>query len=79
VKKSQFTPEAAILWSSVPEEAKPKILKNVFCAECMDTVEIVNYNGTAKKGDLILTGKCGKCGGKVVRVLETSELNQNRN
>lgn len=79
MKKSEFTPEAAILWSSIPNAVKPKILKDVFCANCMRTVEIVNFAGNTRNGDLILEGSCKECGGKVVRVLETSQRNQNRN
>jgi hypothetical protein len=77
--KDQFTPDAAILWSSFPETVKPKILKNVYCANCRATVEIVDFKGTAVNGDLVLEGSCNKCGGKVARLLETSQLKQNRN
>jgi hypothetical protein len=40
---------------------------------------MVGFTGKAEKGDLILTGKCAKCGGKVVRLLETSERDSTRN
>jgi hypothetical protein len=76
---SQFTPEAAILWSSVPKDARERILKSVFCGNCCASVTMVGFTGKAEKGDLILTGKCAKCGGKVVRLLETSERDSTRN
>ena len=74
-----MTPQAAILWSSVPTEARDRILKAVFCVKCRGSVTLIDFTGEEKKGDLVLTGKCGKCGGKVVRVLELSELDGARN
>ena len=73
MKQEQFAMQAAILWSMVPKEAKERILKNVFCVQCEGPAEMVNFKGREKKGDLVLTGACAKCGHKVVRVLETSE------
>ena len=34
VKKERFTMKAAILWSTVPKEAKERVLKNCFCPQC---------------------------------------------
>ena len=73
MSKRAFTAEAELLWGTVPAEAKVRILKNVFCTRCRDSVEMVNYNGTVKNGDVVLEGTCGKCGHRVVRVVETSE------
>jgi len=70
---SNFTPRASLLWSIVPKEARVGILKAVFCTRCRTSVEIVNYKGTEKNGDVVLTGKCKACGHEVVRVVETSE------
>jgi len=68
-----FTPRALLLWSIVPKEARVRILKSVFCTRCRTSVEIVNYKGTEKNGDVVLTGSCKACGHVVVRVVETSE------
>lgn len=68
-----FTHKALLLWSIVPRGARGRILKNVFCTRCRTSVEIVNYKGAEKKGDVILTGSCKLCGHQVVRVVETSE------
>jgi Zn finger protein HypA/HybF involved in hydrogenase expression len=65
---------AAALWTTVPQAARDRILTNVFCSQCLCAVEMRNYHGKEHKGDLILTGACSKCGHKVVRVIETSEL-----
>jgi hypothetical protein len=73
VSKEQFTPKAAILWNTVPKEARERILKNVYCANCMAQVEMVDPNGQEENGNLVLTGLCSKCGHEVVRIVETSE------
>ena len=75
----RFTPAAAALWSTVPAEVKPRILKKVFCVQCRCAVEIVNFSGEEERGDLILTGQCARCGHAVVRVIETSEMNWGNN
>jgi hypothetical protein len=68
-----FTAEAELLWGTVPAQARVRILKNVFCTQCRDSVEMVDYGGTVKGGDVVLDGSCAKCGHRVVRVVETSE------
>ena len=69
----KFTPAAELLWKTIPQEARGRILANVFCVKCRDSVTIVNFTGEVDKGDLVLTGSCAKCGHEVVRVGETSE------
>jgi hypothetical protein len=68
-----FTTQAAVLWNSIPREARERILKNVFCVKCCGPAEMIEFSGREKHGDIILTGSCAKCGHKVVRVVETSE------
>ena len=70
---------AAVLWATVPKEARVRILTNVFCVACSDVTTMVNYKGKEKKGDLILKGACAKCGHKVVRIVETSEADNSGN
>jgi hypothetical protein len=70
---SNFTPKASLLWTIVPKEARERILKAVFCTRCRTSVEIVDYTGTERNGDVVLSGSCKVCGHKVVRVIETSE------
>ncbi len=72
MSKKTFTLQAELLWYSVPAQAREAIVKNVFCAKCKAS-EMVDYSGTVKNGDLMLVGACGRCGRKVVRVVETSE------
>ena len=42
-------------------------------------VPCAHFQGKEQKGDLLLTGSCSKCGHKVVRVLETSEVRSDNN
>lgn len=54
----------------------PKIIKNVYCSNCRDhyNSEIVDYEIFINDlYDLILKGKCKKCGGRVGRYVETGE------
>ena len=74
-----FSLKAALLWSTIPLEAKTGILKAVWCGKCRGAVEIVDYAGTEKNGDIVLRGKCKVCGGPVCRVVETSEAPIPRN
>jgi len=79
MSEGQFTPRAKVLWSMVPKEARVRILANVFCVKCRDTVTITDYTGGEQNGDVILKGACAKCGHEVVRVVETSEQDNSGN
>lgn len=69
----QFSARAAVLWGSIPRDARERILKNVFCLKCRSSVEIVRFTGTEENGDVILKDSCPLCGHEVVRAVETSE------
>jgi len=75
----QFTAKAAVLWGTIPREARERILANVFCGKCRDSVTITKFTGEEENGDVILKGACAKCGHKVVRVVETSERDSSGN
>jgi hypothetical protein len=68
-----FTPQAELLWSTVWPEARERFLQAVFCTRCRTAVEIVDYSGREKNGDLALESRCRNCGHQVCRVVETSE------
>ena len=59
--------------------ARARILANVFCVECRGSVQIVNFTGEEREGDLYLKGTCAKCGHAVVRMVETSERDSSVN
>ena len=75
----QFTPKAAVLWGTIPKEVRPRILANVFCVKCHDTVTITKFTEEEHNGNLILKGVCAKCGHKVARLVETSEHDNSGN
>lgn len=79
MSNGQFTAKAAVLWGTIPKEARERILRNVFCGNCRGSVLIADYTGEEQNGDLVLKGTCAKCGGEVVRVVETSERDNSGN
>jgi hypothetical protein len=75
----QFTARAAVLWGTIPRQARERILKNVFCGECGGSVEIIKFTGEESHGNLVLKGSCATCGHAVARVVETSEVDSSGN
>ncbi len=70
---TNFTPNAYRLWEALPPHTKTKILSNVWCGHCTKMTTIVNYSGRVIQGDILLEGKCQKCGGKVARIIEKKD------
>jgi hypothetical protein len=68
-----FSLHAELLWEAVPAAVRSTLLCNVWCGQCRTEVEIVDYAGKEKAGDLILEGRCAVCAGRVARFIETSE------
>jgi hypothetical protein len=68
--KSVFTLEGQRRWDRVPKWAQEKILANVFCSGCLDSVPIHLKSGKMKKDLLVLKGNCRICGRDIVRVVE---------
>ena len=68
-----FSLKAELLWSAVPPQAKEEILRAVWCGQCRSATPMVDYTGKEVGGDVVLEGRCGVCGGRVARVVETSQ------
>jgi hypothetical protein len=68
----QFSPEAAKIWGQIPVELQEKIVDNVYCSHCRDSVRIVDYDGSVVSGDLLLKGNCAICRHNVARLVEGS-------
>jgi hypothetical protein len=68
----EFTPQAAKLWHTLTEESKLILLTHVICSKCRHVVTIKNYSGTVVAGDLLLSGQCAECHGKVARLIESA-------
>jgi hypothetical protein len=79
MKDERFTPQAAVLWGTIPHAAQERILANVFCGKCGGSTQIMNFSGEERDGDLYLKGGCAKCGHEVARLVETSEADKSRN
>jgi len=65
-----LTPQAQKIWDAIPGDFKMKILNNVWCTTCSDTIGIGSVSGKVEKGMLILKGICTRCGNPVARVIE---------
>jgi hypothetical protein len=66
----RFTKQASKFWNAIPAQARREILGNVYCVRCGGGVSIINASETMKQGDLVLEGKCSKCGHGVARLVE---------
>ena len=67
IKLSQ---EAMQRWNQIPDDVKPKLLENVYCSKCKDTVKIGNFEASMIEADLILKGKCSICNNNIARLIE---------
>jgi hypothetical protein len=66
----KFDKKAMQKFNKIPDNVKSKILSNVYCSKCSDTVKIVDFEASIAEGDLLLTGKCANCSNKVARLIE---------
>jgi hypothetical protein len=57
-------------WLSIPEETRRKLERNVWCATCLDVVQIEKYIVKESKAGIVLHGNCKKCGQEVARVID---------
>ena len=65
-----FSKEAMKRWNQIPTDVQLKLLFNVYCSKCKNMVNIVDFEATIAKDDLILKGKCENCFSNVVRLIE---------
>ena len=69
----RFTAEARKFWDAIPPANRRLLLDNVFCGGCHGAVTIVDFDGKMIGNSLLLQGRCNRCGGEVVRVIEGPE------
>lgn len=69
----ELSPQAKILWEKIPAHIRVKLLNNAHCSACRKVVGIGDAKGSVVGGDVILEGVCTTCGGRVCRLIETSE------
>lgn len=69
-----LTPAALERWLRMSAESKELILARIWCGWCRAESGMRNARGELHpSGDIILSGSCPACGGKIVRVIETGE------
>ena len=69
-RKPSFTPAAQRRWNKIQKEAQKRILNNVWCGDCLGSVQMNLQSGEMKKDMLLLKGTCKTCGKDVARVVE---------
>ncbi|WML50004.1 RQC-minor-1 family DNA-binding protein [Neobacillus sp. PS3-34] len=69
-REDTSTLQAGQKWLTIPENIRKKLVRNVFCGSCVDTVQIEKYMIKETKHGLVLEGQCKTCGGKVARVID---------
>lgn len=65
-----FTPDAQVIWDKVSEETRAKLLDAGFCTRCLAKRHFDLLEGELRDKELALIGKCGTCGGRVVRLFQ---------
>lgn len=69
--RHKFTPQAQVRWDAIPLMVQEQLLSKVWCSHCAVATTMLEVEGQILKGDLLLTGVCKICGGKVARVIES--------
>ena len=64
-----FSQETLERWKKIEGWAQEEILTNVWCSNCCTSVSILLMSTEMIQEDLILRGKCKKCGFDVCRVV----------
>jgi hypothetical protein len=67
-----FTPEAQAQWDTVSPEDQAELVKGGFCTRCLATRAFTLDAGEMRGPELALIGHCDTCGGRVVRLIDTS-------
>ncbi|MCI5136934.1 MAG: hypothetical protein D3922_00635 [Candidatus Electrothrix sp. AR1] len=69
-----FSQEALERWGKIEEWAQEKILANVWCNNCRSPVSILLKSAEMVQDDLVLCGKCKRCGHDACRVVEPEDI-----
>jgi transcription elongation factor Elf1 len=67
---NEFMGNAKNQWDSIPPQVQEQLIKNVWCPHCSSVTTIADFKGYVEEGNLVLKGKCVKCGGSIVRIIE---------
>lgn len=66
----RFTGPALRFWNAIEAGIRVRLLNNVWCSCCVATSSMQLIEGRVKRGDLVLSGRCIRCGEDVARVVE---------
>jgi hypothetical protein len=67
MSKTDFA--ALLKWNKMPKDIQKRILDNVFCSNCYVTT-IVDYTMSDEEHEIVIKGKCKKCGKDIAHVVE---------
>ncbi|OLS40748.1 hypothetical protein [Bacillus sp. MRMR6] len=62
--------EANKKWLAIPVQIRKELERNVWCSNCCDVVQIVNFEVKESPPGIVLEGKCKNCGKDVARFIE---------
>ena len=68
--ENKFTPQARKMWEQIPTRHKTRILNKVWCGNCAKATTILYLDGKLIHDELLLEGKCCRCGNDVARLIE---------
>ncbi|MFJ5762092.1 hypothetical protein ACIQAA_23815 [Neobacillus sp. NPDC093182] len=57
-------------WLAIPAAIRKDLEQNVWCSNCSEVVQIVNYDVKDSPPGIVLKGKCKNCGKDVARFIE---------
>jgi hypothetical protein len=57
-------------WLAIPAAIRKELEGNVWCGNCSEVVQIVNYVVQDSPPSIVLKGKCKNCGKDVARFIE---------
>jgi hypothetical protein len=57
-------------WLAIPAATRKELEHNVWCVDCCDVVQIVDYIVQDSPPSIALEGKCKNCGSDVARYID---------
>jgi hypothetical protein len=57
-------------WLAIPVKIRRELERNVWCSNCSDVVQIIDFSVKDSPPGIVLEGKCKNCGKDVARFIE---------
>jgi hypothetical protein len=74
MRPEKFSVEVELLWRALPKSARDQILHEAWCVHCGMFAPMCEVTGRARKGDLVLKGRCAFCIRRITLVVPTSRI-----